>query len=158
MIQRIQSLWLLLVTLCGVLLCCLPSMRFFPELTAEAQNLYEFRFAGMWNLSQEPHLMVMPVWALAVLEVTIPLLALVTLFLFRHRIVQVRLCAVNILLMVGYYVALAVYTWAACANFSVTWHPTVWTSLFLVSIVLSFMAVRSILRDEALVRAADRLR
>ena len=158
MIQRIQSLWLLLVTLCGVLLCCLPSMRFFPELTAEAQNLYEFRFAGMWNLSQEPHLMVMPVWALAVLEVTIPLLALVTLFLFRHRIVQARLCAVNILLMVGYYVALAVYTWAACANFAVTWHPTVWTSLFLVSIVLSFMAVRAILRDEALVRAADRLR
>lgn len=158
MIQRIQSLWLLLVTICGVLVSTLPTMRFFPELTAQVQHLYEFRFFGMWDVSQEPHTMEMSVWALACLEVIIPLLSLVTIFLFRHRIVQARLCVVNVMLMVGYYVALAVYTWAACSNFSLTWHPTIWTSLFLVGIVLTMMAIRSILRDEALVRAADRLR
>ncbi len=158
MIQRIQSLWLLLVSVCGVLLCCMPSMRFFPELTAEVHSIYEFRFAGMWDISQAPSVVVLSVWPLAVLEITIPLLSLVILFLYHHRVLQARLCTINILLMIGYYAALAVYTWQACSRFAVTWHPTIWTSLFLVSIVLSFMAIRSILRDEALVRAADRLR
>ncbi len=133
-------------------------MRFFPELTAEVQSIYEFRFAGMWNISQVPFVKVLSVWPLAVLEITIPLLSLVILFLYHHRVLQARLCTINILLMLGYYAALAIYTWQACSRFAVMWHPTVWTSLFLVTIVLSFMALRAILHDEALVRAADRLR
>lgn len=158
MIQRIQTLWLLLVSVCGILLCCMPAMCFSAELEAEIQSLYEFRFAGMWDMLSEPSVQVMSVWPLAVLEVVIPLLSLVIIFLYRHRVVQARLCTINILLMVGYYASLAVYTWKACMKMTVDWHPTVWSSLFIVSIILSLMAIRGILHDEALVRAADRLR
>jgi hypothetical protein len=39
-----------------------------------------------------------------------------------------------------------------------SYHLNVWTSMHLVNIVLLMMATRKILKDEALVRAADRLR
>jgi hypothetical protein len=38
------------------------------------------------------------------------------------------------------------------------WYLTVWAALPMVNIILSMMATRRILKDEALVRAADRLR
>ena len=38
------------------------------------------------------------------------------------------------------------------------WYLTVWAAIPLVNIVLTMMATRRILKDEALVRAADRLR
>ena len=38
------------------------------------------------------------------------------------------------------------------------WYLNVWAGLPLVCIVLSMMATRRILKDEALVRAADRIR
>jgi hypothetical protein len=38
------------------------------------------------------------------------------------------------------------------------WYLTVWAALPLVNIILTMMATRRILKDEALVRAADRLR
>jgi hypothetical protein len=38
------------------------------------------------------------------------------------------------------------------------WYPTVWASIPLVNLILLMMATRRILKDEALVRAADRLR
>jgi hypothetical protein len=38
------------------------------------------------------------------------------------------------------------------------WYITFWAAIPLVNIVLTMMATRRILKDEALVRAADRLR
>lgn len=159
MIQRLQSLWLLLVAACGILLCLLSPVQFLTPDTADVQHAYEIRFGNLLDTTDviQP-VAVMSVWPLAVLSVVIPLLALVTILLYKNRILQARLCVVNILLMAGYYVALAIYIWASCANFGADWYLNIPAALPLVNIVLTFMAIRLILKDEALVRAADRLR
>lgn len=150
MIQRIQTLYLLAVVVLGVLLCCFSPVQFLSAEGVEYVSLMPFSK-----------------WPLAVISVAIPLLALVDIFLFKHRLLQARLNIVNVVLCLGYYALLALYiafvvkgyeTIDGVALTDAAWYLNVWAGLPLVCIVLSMMATRRILKDEALVRAADRLR
>lgn len=58
----------------------------------------------------------------------------------------------------GYYGVLAIFIWLAKMSLGVDWHILPWASFPLVCLVLTLMATRAILKDEALVRAADRIR
>lgn len=150
MLQRIQTLYLLLVVILGVLLCFFAPVEFLvPGGTS---------YVGLLAFSK---------WPLAVLTVSIPVLALLIIFLYRRRLLQARLCIVNVVLCLGYYALLALYTAFVIKGYEplggqlmggAEWYLTVWASLPLVNVVLSMMAVRRILKDEALVRAADRIR
>ncbi len=150
MIQRIQTLYLLLVVVLGTLLCCFAPVQFLmPE--------------GIDYIK----LMTFDKWALATISVAIPALALVTIFLFKRRLLQARLNIMNVVLCLGYYALLALYIAYVVKGYEpigeqvladADWFLTVWAAIPLVNVVLTMMATRRILKDEALVRAADRLR
>ena len=150
MIQRIQTLYLLLVVVLGTLLCCFAPVQFLmPE--------------GIDYIK----LMTFDKWALATISVAIPALALVTIFLFKRRLLHARLNIMNVVLCLGYYALLALYTAYVVKGYEpigeqvladAEWFLTVWAAIPLVNVVLTMMATRRILKDEALVRAADRLR
>ena len=150
MIQRVQTIYLLLVVILGVLQCCFAPVQFLPA-------------EGVEYLSLLPY----SKWPLAVISIAIPMLALVNIFLFKHRLVQARLNIVNVVLCLGYYALLALYIAFVIKGYEpiegvllteVDWYLNVWAGLPLICIVLSMMATRRILKDEALVRAADRIR
>lgn len=150
MIQRIQTLYLLLVVILGALLCFFSPVQFLlPEAT--------------------DYISLMPFdkWALAVITVVIPALAFVNIFLYKHRLLQSRLNIVNVVLCIGYYAMLALYIAYIVKGYEplgdntlagAKWYLSVWAAIPLENIVLTLMATRRILKDEALVRAADRLR
>ena len=161
MIQRIQTLYLLLVVILGTLLCFFPPVEFLlPEATD---------YVSLHALDK---------WPLAVMSIAIPLLALVTIGLYKRRLLQVRLNIMNVVLCLGYYALLALYvayivkgyepldavncqlSTVNCQLSTVNceWYLTMWSAIPLVNVVLTMMATRRILKDEALVRAADRLR
>lgn len=141
MIQRIQTLYLFFVVVLGVLLCFFAPVTYvYPE-----------------NLTIG-ELQVFSKWPLAVITIAIPLIAAVNIFLFKHRILQARVNIVNAFLCIGWYAICFVYVWFEKQNFNVDWYVTIWAAIPLVCLVLTMMAVRRILRDEALVRAADRIR
>ena len=150
MIQRIQTLYLLLVVVLGTLLCCFAPVQFLmPE--------------GIDYIK----LMTFDKWALATISVAIPALALVTIFFFTRRLLQARLNIMNVVLCLGYYALLALYIAYVVKGYEpigeqvladADWFLTVWAAIPLVNVVLTMMATRRILKDEALVRAADRLR
>ena len=150
MIQRIQTLYLLLVVILGTLFCFFSPVQFLmPE--------------GIEYIA----LMPFDKWALATITVVIPALALVNIFLFRRRLLQARLNIVNVVLCIGYYAMLALYVAYIVKGYEPLgdkilagseWYLSVWAAIPLVNIVLTMMATRRILKDEALVRAADRLR
>lgn len=159
MIQRLQTLYLFLVVVCFALLCFLSPMQFMTTEGAEVQHLYEIVFLNVVDVTNAAQpVAVMSVWALAVLSIVIPLIALASIFLYKKRIVQARLNVFNIFLMLGYYILLVVYAWFVCQRLDVDWYLNVSAGIPLIGIVLTFMAIRLILRDEALVRAADRIR
>ena len=161
MIQRIQTLYLLLVVILGTLLCIFSPVEFLlPDATD---------YVSLHALDK---------WPLAVMSIAIPLLALVTIGLYKHRLLQVRLNIMNVVLCLGYYALLALYvayivkgyepldavncqlSTVNCQLSTVNceWYLTMWSAIPLVNVVLTMMATRRILKDEALVRAADRLR
>lgn len=150
MIQRIQTLYLLAVVALGVALIWLPVIQFVtPEEAAELQ---------IWELSALGGVPLQGWWGLSVATMLIPVLALVDIFLFKKRLVQARLNIFTVLLCLGYYGVLAIYIWQAKLALGVDWHILPWASFPLICMVLTLMATRAILKDEALVRAADRIR
>ena len=73
----------------------------------------------------------------------------------------------NVVLCLGYYALLALYVAYIVKGYEpigeqtlagADWYLTVWAAIPLVNMVLTMMATRRILKDEALVRAADRIR
>ena len=150
MIQRIQTLYLLAVVALGIALIWLPVVQLVtPEDAAELQ-VYELSALGGAPIQG--------VWGLLVTTILIPLLALIDIFLYRKRILQARLNIFTVMLCLGYYGVLALYIWQAKLALGVDWHILPWASFPLVCFVLTLMATRRILKDEALVRAADRIR
>lgn len=150
MIQRIQTLYLLLVVILGTLLCFFSPVQFLMPEATDYVDLHAF-----------------DKWPLAVMSVSIPLLALVIIFLFKRRLLQARLNIVNVILCLGYYALVALYVAFVVKGYEpidatvlagAEWYLNVWAAIPLVNIVLTMMATRRILKDEALVRAADRLR
>jgi hypothetical protein len=143
MIQRIQTLYLLLAAVCAVLtLFVTPVLIDMPE---------ELSLRSIYALD-------MSVWGLYVISIAIAVLAIVDIFLFKKRILQARLNIFLALLCLGYYGVLAIYIWQAKLALCVEWNILPWASIPLINFVLTLMATRRILKDEALVRAADRIR
>lgn len=150
MIQRIQTLYLLLVVILGTLLCFFSPVQFLmPAATEYAQ------------------LNVLDKWPMAVMTIAVPVLAFLTIFLFKRRFLQVRLNIMNVIFCLGFYALLALYTGYVVKGHEpindmllkgADWYINVWAAIPLVNLILLMMATRRILKDEALVRAADRLR
>ena len=150
MIQRIQTLYLLAIVVLGICLIWLPVVELVtPQEASELQ---------IWELSAVGGAPLQGLWGLLVTTILIPVLALVDIFLFKKRLLQARLNIFLAMLCLGYYGVLAIYIWQAKLALGVEWHLLPWASFPLVCFVLTLMATRRILKDEALVRAADRIR
>lgn len=150
MIQRIQTLYLLAVVALGITLIFMPVVQLVSPETASELQVYELSALGGAPLQG--------LWGLTLASSLIPLLALVDIFLYKKRILQARLNIFTVMLCLGYYGVLAIYIWLAKMSLGLEWHIIPWASIPLVCMILTLMATRAILKDEALVRAADRIR
>ena len=154
MIQRIQSLYL-------VVIAALMATTIFAPLGwfAGAGEEFTLRALGLENAAGE---IVQSTRHLAILAVTAAALPLAILFLYRRRMLQLRLCAVEAVLLLGTALMEGIYYFLSWRVFSgVEFHaqgfrPAI--ALPLVCLLFVYLAARAILRDEALVRAADRIR
>jgi len=160
MIQRIQTLYLLAVVALGIAMFWLPVVEFVPS--ANMLHTWQLRSIGFQELMPVGDEALIPevqgLWGLTVAAALIPLLALVDIFLYNKRILQARLNIFTVLLCIGYYGVVFIYVWLVKMVADVEWYITPWASFPLICMILTLMATRAILKDEALVRAADRLR
>lgn len=83
-----------------------------------------------------------------ILQLAVALLSAFTIFQYRRRIMQARLCLVGLFFIFCWYIGVAVLEGKV---------GTV-EALPMVNAILVFMARKGILDDEKLVRAADRIR
>lgn len=152
MIQRKQTLFLLAAIILNIICLCFPLGHFTIEegvnSTSTMFNLWITMPDGSHNYS---------VWILfAVLLITCPI-SLIAIFMYHNRIVQSRFCIFNMLLILGWYAVYAVF--ALNLTESIGHYKISFSSIFpFITIILYLMARKAILSDEALVRAADRIR
>lgn len=150
MIQRIQSVYLLLITVLAVVALCMPMGRFLQDgvLTAELYNLYLMPANGE---------AVYAPWALFALLLLVAISSFGCIFLFKKRMLQVRIIIFNALLLVGYYIAYGVFVYIlgkAWGGFALEWTA----GLPAIALILDYLAFRAVMKDEMIVRSLDRLR
>lgn len=150
MIQRIQSIYLLVVTILMIVCMCNPVGAI---LTPDNEIS---TFTNLCITTPEGNSNYAP-WALFVLLLIIALLALVTIFLFKKRMLQIRLTIFSSILLIGYYVIFVVFVTTMLAD-DASFTPSWLVCLPFVALILNWLAIRSIGADEALVKAYDRLR
>lgn len=150
MIQRKQTVFLFLALLATIACLCLPVGSFEPQgMGTENQlmNLWINETNGGRNFS---------VWALfTILLVTCPINTF-AIFDYHNRKRQARFCMFSMLMIIGWYIVYGVFSQVLMPGF--TFHVGFAACLPLIAFILLWLARHSILADEALVRAADRIR
>ena len=154
MIQRIQTIYLLLAVI-------LAGISFYsPVATLLAGNAtYIVSYKGIYQIdAAEGHIFQSPAWGITVFALLIPIIALVSVFLFKNRKLQIRLGYLNIACITGYYASAFACTYAAIERYVAEWTLQYTVMLPDICLIFSFMAISAIKKDEALVRSLDRLR
>jgi len=152
MIQRIQSVYLLLATIAAVVAMCLSIGTY---IDAQSLTMATFNPLGLTFTDGETT----STWALFVLLMFSALVSLAAIFLFRNRQLQMRITIFNCVLLLGYYIAAAVFIFMLKDGIGAeAFRPGLGLAFPAVSIILSYLAFRGIYRDDVMVKAADRLR
>lgn len=152
MIQRIQSIWLLLASLT---ICCLV---FIPMVTANVGGIeYHVIASGLYKKIGTQTTQVESYLPLFISAVAVVLICLLNIFNFGRRTIQKRIIIVTILLIIGLSFWCSQYAknipgGLENANYNI--------GMFLpvIAIVFCILAIRGINNDEKLLRSADRLR
>ncbi len=136
MIQRIQSLWLIIAAACAF-----AGFKFSYYTGTKAGD------TALYQLNATSTLLLM------ITTIAVGVLALITIFLFKNRTLQLRLCFLGILLeavlIFLYYREVTTY---ATGTYSLT-------ALLHSIIVLAFvLAARGINNDSKIIKGSDRLR
>ena len=149
MIQRIQTLYLLIVTaLMAVTLFC-PIVYIAVDGTQVTLSAFSISDAqGVLSHASA--------WLGGVLAICTAL-PLTTIFLFKNRQLQIRLCAAEVVLLVGSLVVMGIYYYLSTRLFDIC-SLKLGIAMPLLAIVFVGLAIRSIFRDEVLVRSLDRIR
>lgn len=155
MIQRIQTIFLALVAILGVIFSFLPILQFTGTETSAVMGAYKTVTLEGVVLAKN--------MGVGVLQGIIMLLAIVLVFMFKKRQLQIKLGKLNILLIAIQITAIVFYSDAVKA--AITSNPTdvavaikAGAAIPLLTLIFSYLAVHFIKKDEKLVRAADRLR
>ena len=154
MIQRIQSLYLLVAAALVGGALFVPLAWFAGSAGEYSLHAFALRAAGGEAVQSTLYM--------GLLLAVACVLPLITVLLFRRRLLQFRLCVAEAVLLVGAAVMEGVYYFLSWRVFSgLTFHlQGVYVSIALpvVCLVFVWLAARAILHDELLVRAADRIR
>jgi len=154
MIQRIQSLYISVVTCLSFLLLFNGIVSFLGADGAEYQLRYSGLFhltGGVWQKSEN----LLP---LTILLIFVAILSFITLFLYKFRRLQLRASVFNLLLLLGEVVMIAFYLFYVVTKYELSIVFSIKITFPLVSAILMYLAFRGILKDELLVRSYERLR
>ena len=154
MIQRIQTLYLFIVAaLCAVSIV-LPLAQF-----AAGTDIYNLCAYGLKDADGQT--VIKTIYMAMLLDMAC-VLPLITIFLYNRRMLQFRLCVVEIVLLAGAQIIMLIYCFLADRMFSelefYAVNIRVTTFLPVAGILFSWLAARGIMRDEIMVRSLDRIR
>ena len=164
MIQRIQSVYLLIVVILSVLLFFLPiSTKIIPvDLSKNISkdisykmNLYGTEKFENGSLTSSDSNLV-----LLILNLAAGITSLVIILLYRKRIMQMKLTRLAILFTSAFIVVDFYFSDALGKEYGEAYKPMYLSGSYfpVIQLILLVMAMRAIKKDEDLVRSADRIR
>jgi hypothetical protein len=155
MIQRIQSVYLFLAAI------VLFSMFFHPlvEIVDTGKMFYRFDLSGIYEGMGDTAKKIESVLPLRFLVFVTAALSLITIFFYKRRIMQIRICIFNLMLLLGFYGLFLFYFFHMRNQLDVSITDLKITIVFpMIGFILVFLATRGIRKDELLVRSYNRIR
>lgn len=152
MIQRIQSVYLLIAAILMAVVVCTP----LAVLIGASDSFYLFKSMGVFENGLT---LVYPSWGIAVCAVISALISFVSIFLFKKRKLQIKMSYVSIVFIILFYAAFAAYLYtgqvALEAKFSKVEYGL---ALPVISLIVMVLALTKIKADERLVQSLNRIR
>ncbi len=152
MIQRIQTIYLLIITILGILMCLFSVLYI-----ADNQSIYTLSLSGVQLNNQEVIYNFIPY---SVLIIFIPLISFCSIFLYKKRVLQMRINVISMILSIMLYPILFFYIYLVkhIINTDVVINYQLPIIIPIVNVILTYLAIRAIAKDEALVRSLSRIR
>ena len=158
MIQRIQSLFLLLVALLGIVFSFTPIIELI-----DYENFFTMNAYYVFITEENSHKIVFKNMGVGVLAGIITLLATYIIFLYKNRGLQLKLSKLILLLLALKLVAIFIYSEAATSRITTNEEHLlinykIGIIIPILSLLFTYLAIHFIKKDDELVRSADRLR
>ncbi len=150
MIQRKQSVFLLIAFIVSLVCLCMPLGSFEPQAMGVNFKMYNL----MVVLSSGADYSVCGLFGLLLIS---SVLSLAIIFLYKNRPLQSRMCLCNLFLLLAWYVVFGAMT-RNVISADTTFHISFAACLPAVALILVFMARVAIIKDEKMVRASERIR
>lgn len=147
MIQRIQTVY---VFVAGLVVATLLKLKF-ADLVVNDEIL-SFSAKGISSSSE----IIFNGLPILIFIGIIVLLHLVVIFLYKKRILQIRILVFTILTLLGLFGIFFYFTYAGFDDVKVAFKVPV--AFPLVAAILDYLAIRAIGKDEALIRSLNRIR
>lgn len=152
MIQRLQSIWLLLAGLTVLALLFIPIV-----VSPQGSIQYEITALGLYSVTNGISTLTQTYVPLIALTSIVALVFFGSIFLFKNRKYQKRLITVGVLILLIYSFLSSRYVNDIPGGID---QSTFGNGLYLplLAIIFAMLAVRGINNDEKLIKSADRLR
>ena len=154
MLQRIQSVYLFIVTVLTALMTFLPIGGFMT-----GTDRIVLKMCGFFDTASNE--MLSSAWGLVITVIAAAVLPAVTIFLYKKRMLQFRLCIVEMILLCGVILFEALYLWTGYAKLSELQLTAFFLQsaiLPLISLIFTWLALRGVKKDIMLLKSMDRIR
>jgi len=152
MIQRVQTVYLLLIIIIVGVMFVAPSAVYDTTSGKVLWNLVGFSPEGILQTST---ILILP----AVLSVIVGIASLFTVLQYRNRKLQIRLCRINMMVMILFIASIFYVVDSVKDQPNVVLFAYMYGAYLSVLLpVLNYLSIGAISRDERKVKAADRLR
>ena len=161
MIQRIQSIFLFCTAVVAVLMFFMPV----ATILVPGEGMYDFYTTKLVLTGEQPEV-IMHNWSSLILNVLIAVLALLTIFVRKPKaksmrpslLLKLRWCAVNIVLQLGMVALMWIQVHQAAKAVNAEWNANISFVFPVVGVIFTWLAVRYIFKDIALLSSYDRIR
>jgi hypothetical protein len=154
MIQRIQTVYLLIAEILIGALFFVP----FAEIAGKEGSIYRFDIKGIYLEGVQNSEIIFSSLPLVVLWAVSLILILATIFLYKNRILQMRISTINIFILLGLGGLIFYYAWSGAKILMGVYSLTIYLVFPVIAAILIYLAIRAISKDELLVRSIDRIR
>lgn len=155
MIQRIQTLFLSIALALLVLMLVFPLAQF-----VDVNHIsYKLVYNGLFQITEKSVVLVQFSYIISVFIVAAILLLLSAIFLFKKRVLQIRICWFSILVLAVIATTEYILYNSIVGKGQFNSHALSLTAIMpVLSVILTYLAIRAIKKDDDLVKSVDRLR
>jgi len=154
MIQRIQSLYLLIAVIFVGVLFFVP----LAGLSGKEGDLFLVYLSGVVSESTANGAINQKSWPLIIYACLVMLMLVWIIFRYGNRALQIRLSYIAILLLIGLTALIYYYVWSSQISLEGIFSLKIYFSFPLVSAVFVYLAIKGIAKDEKLIKSIDRIR